>query len=323
MSKRYVSAWSEDDALDGERVKAFVVILRTSGCSWYRSTGGCSMCGYNEESETTSGEDLIFQFTKALEGYDDERVIKVYTSGSFLDPAEVPLDARDRILSEARDRAERIVFESRPEYVKNIDGDATGLEVAIGLETADDDLRENCIGKGFSFEDFTHAASTARDRGATVRTYLLMKPPGLTERGALEDVRASIEATSSLSDVISINPMNIQRRTKVERLWQKGRYSPPWLWSLVEALGTEIDAKVVSHPSGGGKARGAHNCGECDDAVLGAIRRFSLDGQRHRLDISCGCIDLWKAQLDLEDRALAEGIDYRKDPRMGTIPLVR
>jgi len=321
MSKRYVSAWSEDDALEGRRVKAFVVILRTSGCSWYRSSGGCSMCGYNEESEPTSGEDLIAQFSKALERYDGEEVIKIYTSGSFLDHAEVPMAARDRILSESRDRAERIVFESRPEFVENIDDDASGLEIAIGLETADDGLRENCIGKGFTFEDFRSATSQAREKGAAVRTYLLLKPPGLTERSALDDAISSITAAAPVSDVISINPMNIQRRTKVEKLWQKGRYSPPWLWSLLEALRANEDVKVVSHPSGGGKARGVHNCGECDDAVLGAIRRFSLDGDAGHLDLSCGCMDLWRAQMDLEDLALAEGIDYRKDPRMGTIPL--
>jgi len=321
MSKRYVSAWSEDDALDGRRIKAFVVILRTSGCSWYRSSGGCSMCGYNVESEPTSGDDLIAQFSKALERYDGEEVIKVYTSGSFLDPGEVPVGARDAILAEARDRAERIVIESRPEFVGNLD-DAAGLEVAIGLETADDGLRKKCIGKGFTFDEFQSAASLARDRGAAVRTYLLLKPSGMTERNALNDVVSSIGAAAPISDVISINPMNIQRRTPVERLWQKGRYSPPWLWTLVEALKSTTDVRVVSHPSGGGKARGVHNCGECDDAVLGAVKRFSLDGDDRHLDLSCGCMDLWKAQLDLEDYALAEGIDYRKDPRMGTIPLV-
>ena len=145
--------------------------------------------------------------------------------------------------------------------------------------------------------------------------------PHVTEPGALSDIRSSIAAAAPLSDVISINPMNIQRRTSVERLWRNGLYSPPWLWTLVEALRGGQDIRIVSHPSGGGKARGVHNCGDCDDGILGGIKRFSLDGDARHLDISCGCRDLWRAQVDLEDHALRDGIDYRKDFRMGTLPL--
>ena len=80
---------------------------------------------------------------------------------------------------------------------------------------------------------------------------------------------------------ISINPMNIQKRTVVERLFQRGLYRPPWLWSLVKVImDVEEDVmdtvKLMSSPTGGGKVRGVHNCGKCDLMVLESIKRFSL-----------------------------------------------
>ena len=55
-------------------------------------------------------------------------MVKIYTSGSFLDPDEMPLEARDEILKrlEALGIA-RLVIESRPEYVTASDGRGLSL----------------------------------------------------------------------------------------------------------------------------------------------------------------------------------------------------
>ena len=59
--------WSEKDVLNGKIVDAFVIILRTQGCSWAQKTG-CSMCGYFNDSawEKISDKDLLKQFENAM-----------------------------------------------------------------------------------------------------------------------------------------------------------------------------------------------------------------------------------------------------------------
>ena len=65
-TKKPVSFWSEKDILNKKVVDAFVIILRTRGCSWALKSG-CSMCGYFNDSvfEDVSDYDLITQFEES------------------------------------------------------------------------------------------------------------------------------------------------------------------------------------------------------------------------------------------------------------------
>ena len=126
--------WKEDDMADGRKVRAMVMIMRTSGCCWVKH-GGCTMCGYREASlSSVSGKDLESQLEQALSRYSGEPFVKIYTSGSFLDDREVPPDVRKKIYS-AFSGCSRLLFESRPEFitqetVKELPPNTT---VALGL----------------------------------------------------------------------------------------------------------------------------------------------------------------------------------------------
>jgi radical SAM enzyme (TIGR01210 family) len=109
---------------------------------------------------------------------------------------------------------------------------------------------------------------------------------------------------------ISLNPVNVQRNTLVEDLWEKGKFRPPWLWSVVEVLRhghkiAEGKISIVCDPVAAGKSRGAHNCGKCDASVLDAIRRFSLDQDGRTFEsLTCDCRLLWQHVLEHEDVSL-------------------
>ncbi len=95
-------------------------------------------------------------------------------------------------------------------------------------------------------------------------------------------------------DALSVNPVHIQNGTVVEWLFHRGRYRPPWLWSVVEALqeGATLrgTSRLVSFPTAGGLARGPHNCGKCDARVLEAIEASSLAQEFGPLDdLDCAC----------------------------------
>ncbi|WP_456369324.1 archaeosine biosynthesis radical SAM protein RaSEA [Geoglobus sp.] len=296
-----MKVWKEKERYSGDIVDCLTVILPTKGCSW----DACLMCSYTLDSSRSATQEEVFgEFLRAVEGRSAE-VLKIFTSGSFFDDREVSRETRERIYSKAVEMGfKKLVVESRPEFItegvaEEIENAGIEVEVGIGLETSNDDLRDLLINKGFSFEDFVTASEILRGV-ARVKAYLLMKPPLLSEREAIDDVLRSVKDVSSYADVISLNLMTVHRKTYVEKLWQMKVYRPPWLWSAVKVLesaGTEI----ICDPVAGGKSRGPHNCYVCDDRVVSEIRLFSLTQDRNVFKTECECREQWELSLEAEE----------------------
>jgi radical SAM enzyme (TIGR01210 family) len=301
---RPVAVWSSQDLLDGGPAKSLTVILRTVGCRWKR----CTMCGYASEGAPATTEDLMVQFTGAMKKLSPEtQVVKIYTSGSFLDHLEMPDDARVRILDDLHSRGiKKLVIESRPEYItpervaeclSKID-----TEFAIGLETASDLIRQKIIRKGFSFQDFASASEIVHNQGGMVKAYLLLKPHLLSEGAAIRDAISSAKAAGRFADMLSLNLCNIQRGTLVERLWERGEYRPPWLWSALEVL-KNVCHPIICDPVGAGTRRGPHNCGDCDASIAKAIRSHDLTQDSGIFDdLDCKCKITWQKVVELEEQ---------------------
>ncbi len=297
--------WKEKDLVNGKISDTLVMIMRTSGCCWAK-TGGCTMCGYRQASiSSITEDDLNRQIDQALSKYEGEPFVKIYTSGSFLDEKEIPISIRDRIFDEFSDCG-RILVESRPEFVTNdvLSILPRSLTIALGLESSNPDILRTSINKGFTEQDSKRAGMAIKDAGLVVRTYLLLKPLFITESKAIEDSVNSARFADPFSDEISVNPINIQRGTYVERMWKRGEFRSPWIWSLIEVLkqlsGT-VNARLMSSPSGGGSQRGVHNCGICDRAALDAIEKFSFTQDPKDLEVTCECKDLWKRYMEAEE----------------------
>jgi len=307
------AVWTERELLGGEHVDALVAVLRTRGCSHERLHGGCTMCGYASDTpaEPPTEEQLLAQVSAVAARRRGAPWVKLYTSGSMLDPDEVPPRVLDAML-EAFGDARRLTVESRAEHVTvervRALASRSRLEVAIGLESACDAVLEGSVAKAMTLADFRRAAADVRAGGAALRAYVLLKPPLLTEAEAIDDaVEAAAAALSAGAAVVSINPVNVQAGALVDFLAHRGEYEPPWLWSVVEALRraqavAPAGAQVLSSPTAGGTTRGAHNCGACDRGVLAAIERHRLEANPRALDAieGCGCHDQWRAQLALE-----------------------
>ncbi|MCO6041683.1 archaeosine biosynthesis radical SAM protein RaSEA [Thermococcus alcaliphilus] len=305
--------WTSEDNVAGKKGIALYVILPTIGCYRYRIGEACYMCSYPAEAPKVpwSQEELVKYFKKALkkiEGKNGPIAVRIFTSGSFFDDGEVKRETRRQIFSilAEMDNVEEIVVESRSELVRydavrelvEIIGEKY-FEVAIGLETANDDIADVSINKGNTFEEFVRASEIIREAGANVKTYLLFKPIFLSERDAIEDVKESIKKAAPYTDTFSINVTNIQRGTIYERLWEKGEYRTPWLWSVVEILKWAKEnfpkKRILSDPVGAGSKRGPHNCGKCDKAVAKAIREFSNTQNLKFLEnIEHDCLREWE-----------------------------
>jgi len=321
-TKSPVRFWSEKDVLDGKTVDAYVIIFRTKGCSWALKSG-CTMCGYFNDSawKNVSDNDMLTQFDRVMQRYSGEKIVKIFTSGSFLDDREITPKVRDKILSNLSEKTNKISVESRPEYVKDEKlskihdiVQSKTFEVGIGLETSNDFLREHAINKGFTFNEYKKAAALLKKYKFKLKTYVLIKPPFITEKQAIEDCVNTVKDIKSYTDIISFNPTNVQRRTLVEYLWRRDQYRPPWLWSIVEILKqskTKTDALVKCDVAGGGSRRGAHNCPKCDRKVLDSITKFSLCQDVKAFEgLDCTCKQNWLDQLDIENLTFGSIVDF-------------
>jgi hypothetical protein len=180
--------------------------------------------------------------------------------------------------------------------------------VALGLESSDDEVLRRSIRKGFTVADYVKAAETLKRHSIPIRTYLLLKPPFMTEARAIRDTTASIEFARQYSESISINPVNVQSGTIIEEMWRRGDYRSPWIWSLVDVLKAGWKSggpRLFSSPSGAGTLRGVHNCDKCDRKVLDAVQRFSFEQDPKFLEsLECGCKDEWKMLLQVQDEMM-------------------
>ncbi len=323
---RAAAAWTTESLIGSSKGTALSVVLATVGCSHARGDmGGCTMCSYllDGTEKAPSDDQLKMQFDNAMSkisGGFAPLSVKLYTSGSFLDTQEVSLHARHMILSTIADdsRVSEVVVESRPEYV--VDSamselrDTLGerrIEIGIGLESSNDVVRSLCVNKGFNLNDFNRAVDTARRFDIGIRAYVLLKPPFLTEKMALENAKQTISYCGEIGvSTVSVNPVNVQKYTLVERLWQRGEYRPPWLWSLVELLRASRETlsrevNIVCDPVAAGKKRGVHNCGKCDKEVASAIKNYSISQNPDVLSsLECDCMAQWEHTLDHEDVSL-------------------
>ena len=311
----YIRAWSEDDVMDGTPCRAFVVILKTRGCTWALA-GGCTMCGYANESawSKVSEAQLVAQFTRAWKRYEGEPLLKIYTSGSFVDPKEVMPEAQKRILEIAAvpGTVKKLAFESLPGFIQEgtfepLNGLLPKLEVGIGVESSNLRVLRDSINKGHPFEAFPTAAAICKEHGVSVKAYLMAKPPFLKESDALVNAANTIAAAGPYADVVSLNPTNVQGKTVVDALYRRGSFRAPWLWTLVEALRTGLPGAIEGGFKGilksdviaAGQSRGAHNCGQCDERVVGFLKKFKATQdatwlERCMNDVQCRCRKEWE-----------------------------
>ena len=192
-----------------------------------------------------------------------------------------------------------------------------GCVVAIGLEALDDEVLKFHCNKGFSTKQWHRAVNTLREHNLEVKTYLLFKPPFMSEGDALQHSIEWIDKVAPLSDEVSVNPMNIQNNTIVERLFRNREYRPPWLWSLVEMIRQvhPVPGRLIVHPTAAGRIRGAHNCGKCDKNIAAAIERYSVSNDILEFEgLSCDCEKVWRTEIDLDTSIpipLGVGLDRR------------
>ena len=305
----------------GESAKRAVIFLLSNGCEWaLKSAYGCTMCGHiakqARSEQPISGDDFTVQFQTAFStlNFEEIPILNIFNNGSFLNENELPRDARRNILRliNGQKDIKRLLIESRPEFItESIVRDTkflipdTELEIAIGLETADDFRRIISVNKGFSLGQFTQAADIILRNDVKLRSYLLLKPPFYSEREAIDDAVDSIRTAFSIGvNTVSLEAMTVQKYTLIEYLHNNNLYEMPWLWSIIEVikrtshLGKVYVGLFKFFPSPDSVP---NNCGLCNHETMDAIVEYNRTMKPEVFDrIQCRCIGEWKKSLQLE-----------------------
>jgi radical SAM enzyme (TIGR01210 family) len=231
----------EERAGSGRSVNSATILLTNKECPWR-----CLMCDLwkNTTTQTIPPGAIPRQIDHALsELHCRPEQIKLYNSGSFFDPAAIPL-ADYPAIARMVAFAGRVVVESHPrlagrEALRFRDLLPGALEVAMGLETVHPQVLPR-LNKKFVLAHFSEAAEFLRDNGIAMRAFVLVNPPFLNEVEALEWAVKSVEfAFSCGATVVSLIPTR-PGNGAMERLMETGEFSPPSLSTLEKTLASAL-----------------------------------------------------------------------------------
>ncbi|MCC7553229.1 MAG: archaeosine biosynthesis radical SAM protein RaSEA [Methanobacteriaceae archaeon] len=324
-AEQVATSWYGDDLTYSGPGKTLFMILPTPGCSWaLGDSGGCTMCSYVSDTtlEPISDKTVMDLFKEHLnrhplkEDYENgEKIaIKLFASGSFLNPNELSLNCRREILKilANMDEIDEIIIESRPEYINeevldeifSIIGDKL-FEISIGLETSNDNTRTEKINKGFTLKDFEYSIKlisklkSEKNYNLKSKAYIFIKPILLNEKEAIDEAIETARYCVEIGvDRLSFCPATIHGKTLIERLWRNGSYQPPWIWSTIEVINTvreNLEIPALLDTSGFGSRRGPYNCKKCNKDLKHLIIKSNLN--QSIIDYDCECKINWVSDV--------------------------
>ena len=201
----------------------------------------CLMCDLwkNTTDETVPEGAVPAQIDYALERLPEARHIKLYNSGNFFDQQAFPPSDRPAVAERVR-HFDTVVVENHPKLCRDVCVDFRDrldgrLEVALGLETAHPTVLDR-LNKRMTRDDFRRAVGFLRTRAIGVRTFILLRPPFLSEAEGVEWALRSLKfAFDAGVQCVSIVPTRSGNGI-MQRLERDGHFEPPSMASIETVL---------------------------------------------------------------------------------------
>ncbi len=208
--------------------------------------------------------------------------IKLYNSGSFFDPAAIPLaDYAD--IARKISFASRVVVESHPRLVgekalRLRDLLSGTLEVAMGLETIHPQVLPR-LNKKFDLDHFSHAAEFLGREGIAIRAFVLVKPPFLDDAEGIEwAVKSAAFAQNCGANVVSLIPTRAGNGA-MEKLQAAGKFVPPRLATLEHSLEQALNLRAGRVFADTWDLENFSNCHACLDQRRQRLHAMNLSQQ--------------------------------------------
>jgi radical SAM enzyme (TIGR01210 family) len=179
------------------------------------------------------------QIRTALQTLPPAEHIKLYNSGNFFDTQAIPSEDFPQIAELVRG-FQSVIVENHPKLcttscVQFRDLCDTQLEIAMGLESSHEPTLAT-LNKQMTTDDFAAACEFLRNNDIRIRTFILLRPPGITEEQgieqAIDSVRFAFNCGVNCCAVIPTRPGN----GIMNRLQQTGQFTSPRLNSLETVL---------------------------------------------------------------------------------------
>jgi radical SAM enzyme (TIGR01210 family) len=169
------------------------------------------------------------------------RHIKLYNSGNFFDPQAIPPEDYPAIADRVRGFA-TVIVENHPRLCgprclefRDLLGNGTQLEVALGLETAHPETLAR-LNKQMTLDDFRRACDFLLHAGIAIRAFILLRPPGQTEQAGLEWALRSLDFAFDCGVRVAVVIPTRGGNGVMEQLAAQGDFQPPQLESLEQVL---------------------------------------------------------------------------------------
>jgi len=312
-----------------QTVRQLTLAIPGGGCQfWIKTRGkGCTFCGFpgltrhlnlGEGHEDFFGgwqlstDILLRMYQTALDSDASCNKLAIFNGGSFFVDSEVAPNFRQYVYKDVAQRSniKLLMVESRPEYIKpsHLDEALPVLEagkdfmVGIGVESADDRVRNKLLAKGMHKKDIESAIRLLQSRGAKVFAYAFLKAPGLSEKEARIDAINTLNYLTNIGvDEIALSCAFVPPNTPLEQRFLAGEFRPPWLWTILEVL--EKAGKFHWPLSVGGfndnpkPVAIAQNCGACNERIMSVIDRFREVGKFSKPQ-HCSCYTTWETNVN-------------------------
>ena len=287
-----------------------LIIILPVGCYWAKKTDGCAYCGYQalvDEMQRTTAPYTYLEILRAEMGKQTERIDRVsfFVGGSFL---EIPQENQKELIFELNKypTVKEICIETRPELVTqdNIKMildcmDNKKLQVAFGVESSDEYIRNHIHKKGLSEETYNKAMGILKALDVRVLVYVFVKPPiaDITDKEALIDARRTIEDSFNKGAyAVELECGYIVENSEMYDLYKKGRYKPLSFWSIQELMREAVAlnrgvVRLAYFSDTPKPIAGPSNCKNCDDKFIEMFDEYrrTLDPKVLNKEIYCAC----------------------------------
>ncbi|GAB5520477.1 MAG: Fe-S oxidoreductase [Rhodothermales bacterium] len=206
--------------------------------------------------------------------------IKLYNSGNFFDRKAIPPEDYTAIAERVRG-FETVIVENHPKLCgeavvrfRNLIAPAR-LEVALGLETIHPDVLPR-LNKRMTLGEYERAVRFLRSHNIDVRTFILLRPPWLSEaegvRWAVKSLVYAFEVGVQCAAVVPVRGGN----GTMERLAAEGDFTPPSLASMEAVLEAGLARKKGRVLMDLWDAERFATCADCAKTRIARLHRMNL-----------------------------------------------